>query len=179
MAAVTKLTVILFLLSWTSISGADETGKNGEEITQLAYEKMNRAILEMNTKISACLKKEQDTILPSQVFPKLALSNNEWKTAVAYLSAKALTHCEENTLANALMAFSQFKFLEKKVSGKNGTRKLPNDTWEEICCNALAIKMKDELKYREIDPKIRRTLENIPELNRPFNPLAALKALGL
>jgi hypothetical protein len=37
--------------------------------------------------------------------------------------------------------------------------------------------MELELKYQQIDPKIRHTLESIRELNQPFDPVKTLKAM--
>lgn len=178
MAAVTKLMVVLCLLVVSTAGCASETEKKNDEVVQLVYEKMNHAILQAETKIGACLDKEQKTILPSQVFPKLPLSNDEWKSAITYLSFKALDQCQENILASALMAFSRFKVIEKKLTGKN-TKDTNQYKLEDLCCGALETEIRAEINYKKIDPKVRQTLESIPELNQPFNPIAALKGLGL
>ena len=183
MAAVNKIIIVFFLLSATSIGCAGEIEKNGKEMVQLAYKKMIHAISEANKRVGSCMEKEKKTILPSHIFPKLPLSKNEWKSTIAYLSIKAQARCEGNALARALMAFSQFKFLEKKITGKNAPDIFPAGTYqyelEDLCCGSLETEMRAEIRYKKIDPKTRQTLENIPELNQPFNVIAAAKALGL
>ena len=190
MAVATRTIAILGLLFVATLGCAGETDKSesenipriySDDIVQLAYAKMLRAVFEAEKTVDACLQKEKNTIIPAHVFPKLPLSDSEWKFAIAYLSAKALNHCQENVLSNAVMAFSQFKFLEKKVTGKNAVDVSPSGTYqyevEDLCCGTVEIQIRTELKYQKIDPEIRNVLEGIPELNKPFNPVAAIKAL--
>ncbi len=183
MAAVIKVLVMFCLLSMASTGGAGETENNGEQMVQFAYVKMIQAIQEADSKISVCMEKEKKTILPPQVFPKLPLSKSEWGSALGYLRFKANTRCEENSLANAVMAFSQFKMIEKKITGKNAADVYPAGPYkyefETLCCGSLETELRTEIEYKKIDPKIRQTLESIHELKQPFNPIAALKALGL
>lgn len=183
MAAVTKVVMMFCLLPMASMGSAGEPANDGENLVRFAYEKMNQAILEANTKIGACMEKGKNTILPPQVFPKLPLSKREWGSALGYLSFRASTRCEENSSANTVMAFTQFKVLEKEMAGKNAADVYPASSYqyelEDLCCIALKTNLRTEIEYKKIDPKIRQTLESIPELSQPFNPLAAMKTLGL
>jgi len=183
MAAVTKIVIMCCLLSVVSTSGAGETKDDGKELVQFAYAKMTQALEEADSKVGVCMEKEKNTILPPQVFPKLPLSKSEWGSALVYLSFKAQTRCEENSLANAVLAFSQFKTIEKEMTGKNSPDVYPAGRYkyefETLCCGSLKTELRTEMEYKKIDPKIRQTLESIPEFKQPFNPIAALKTLGL
>lgn len=183
MAAITKVVIMCCLLSVVSTGGAGETENNGEELVQFAYAKMIQALQEAESKVGICMDREKNTILPPQVFPKLPLSKSEWGAALGYLRFRANTRCEENSLANAVLAFSQFKMIEKKITGKNAADVYPAGPYkyefETLCCGSLKTELITEIEYKKIDPKIRQTLESIPELSEPFNVIAAMKTLGL
>lgn len=108
---------LLFMVSTVSAKEYEDKEENDVAMILLAQEKMKLAILESDKKIGVCLVKEKDAALSPQDFPKLPLSNDEWKTALAYLYYQAAHRCEEAALATALMAVSQYKYIVKKISG--------------------------------------------------------------
>lgn len=129
------------------------------------------------------MEREKNTVLPAHIFPKLSLSEDKWRAALAYLRAAALDRCVDNTLAVAVMAYNQFRFIENQKTGKNAANVFPKNTYEyeleDLCCEVLERKLRIELEYGKIEPKVKQTLESISELQHPFNAVSALKSLGI
>lgn len=190
MRVLKKVLLLLSLLSLASSVLAEEVKENSEEMITLAREKMNLAIVETGKTIEGCMDKEKNTTLSSQVFPKLPLSDNEWRIVVGYLYFRAVDRCEGAAHASALLAVSHYKYIVKKITGKrlaeflaSGSDQVPKGEDQgdvaELFYGEVERYLKYEVKYRKIDSKIRQVLEGIPELNKPFNPLAASEVLGL
>lgn len=183
MHAVNKLIFVLSLLFLASNVTADEPEASGMEMVKLAYDKMKLAVAESGKAVEECMAMERQNKLSAAVFPKLLLSEDEWITAISYLFIHAANRCNEAAYASALMTVSQLGFIVKKIVGKNLTEYLSNGAAEGdvgILFYTTSVSMfQNEVKYRKIDTKARQILEAIPELNKPFNPLAANEALGL
>lgn len=192
MAAVIKTIVIVCSLAagcTACMNSMGETKKEEptlqtyrNEIIQLAYMKANKAIADLNQKVGTCDDMGAKTVIPPQVFPVLPISDDEWRTALLYLSSRATDRCVGAAWGAAVLAFDQFKVIEKKLTGKNASDTLTSGNFqynlEDLCCGALETQLRIELKYNKIDPAARQTLESIPELNKPFNPIATAKAMG-
>jgi len=146
------------------------------EVVQLAYEKWTDALADLEKKVGACGNERMKTVIPSQVLPALPLSDREWEMALAHLSIKALNRCVGGLRGEALLAYSRFRDFEKQVTGGNAIDTGPYNV-ELLCCMSVFGSMEIELEYQKIDPKIRPTLENIPELNQPFNSIKTFDAM--
>lgn len=148
---------------------------NNNEILEAAEKKMRQAIAVLEKKIADCDDNgRMKTILPRHAIPAIPLSDQEWDTALTHLSTKAVDRCIGHAWSEALMAFTQFKNFEKQLTGVNVIDTSPY-TLELLCCASELGKLKTELEYQKIEPKIRQVLEGIPELAKPFNPIATRK----
>ncbi|MDH4275514.1 MAG: hypothetical protein OEW08_10780 [Gammaproteobacteria bacterium] len=158
-------------------ANSDYYNFGNEEIVLLAHTKMLRAIDKANLKSAICDEKRMETTVSARVLPSLPLSKRDWGVAFTYLAAKAMTRCDEDAVNKAFMAFARFKNIEKALMGD----KILNTgfySMELLCCLAERGKLETELQYMKIDAKIRETLEAIPELNEPFNPILTIEAMG-
>lgn len=185
MAAVTKSWVVLCALAVgcaapaRSVRQKDPTVRYSytTEVVELAHEKWTEALAKLEKKVDACGNERMKTVIPSQVLPALPLSDREWEMALAHLSIKATDRCEGNLWGDAVLAYTRFRDFEKQVTGGNAI-----DTGyynlELLCCMSVFGSMEIELEYKKIDSKIRQTLESIPELNQPFNPIRTREAMG-
>lgn len=185
MAAVTKTLVVLCALivgcavPATSLRQKDPTVRYSytTEVVQLAYEKWTDALAELEKKVDACGNERKKTVIPSQALPVLPLSHFEWGVALTHLSARAMNRCVGNLVGDALLAYTRFRDFEKQVTGGNAVDTGDFDV-ELLCCMSVFGQMETELEYKKIDPKIRQTLESIPELNQPFHPIHTQEAMS-
>jgi len=185
MAAVTKTWVALCALivgcaaPELSVRQKDPTVRYSytTEVVELALEKMQDVLATLEKKVDACGNERMKTVIPPQVLPALPLSDREWEMAMAHLSIKAMDDCVGRLRGDAVLAYTRFRDFEKQVTGGNAI-----DTGyynlELLCCMSVFGSMEIELEYKKIDPKIRQTLESIPELRQPFNPIRTRDAMG-
>jgi len=171
MVVVIKTFVACFLLLFASACVAEETPffdeNTGEETLNFAQKKMEAAINALDSKVKECEEIAKTTDLDLALFQSFPLTDKELKTALLHLNRMAQTLCEGEALwGNAVIALSQFKFIEKHYKGKN-TRETRYDL-ETLCCAAWRTYFEVELAYMELDPKIRRKLEQMPQLQKPF-----------
>ncbi len=184
MAVVTKIWVVLCSLvvgcaaPSVSVRQKDPTVRYSytTEVVQLAHEKWTEALTKLEKKVDACGNERMKTVIPSHVLPALPLSEGDWGTALTHLSAKTMNRCVGNLWGEALLAYSRFRDIEKQVTGGNA---IDTGYYNEylLCCASEFGQMETELEYKKIDPKFRQTLESIPELNQPFNPIYTRDAM--
>lgn len=186
MAAATKISVVLCALIVScaappaaSLRQKDPTVRYSytTEVVQLAYEKWTEALAKLEKKVDICGNERKKTVIPLQALPVLPLSDFEWGTALTHLSAKAMNRCVGNLWGDALLAYTRFRDFEKQVTGGNTVDTGYYDL-ELLCCMSVFGQMETELEYRKIDPAIRQTLESIPELSQPFNPIYTREAMS-
>ncbi|MEK6750389.1 MAG: hypothetical protein AABY83_14515 [Pseudomonadota bacterium] len=190
MVAVIKILIAFVALTLPSVNSAGEPKDNtknaqgtdssnirNEEVVFLAHAKALRALEKLEVRSAVCGEKMMETKVPIRILPTLPLSKREWGTVFTHLAAKAMGRCEEDAVNKAFMAFARFKNFEKAIMGD----KILNTgfySMELLCCLAERGKLETELHYMKIDGKIRETLEAIPELNEPFNPILTIEAMG-
>jgi len=172
MAAATKISVVLCALIVScaappavSLRQKDPTVRYSytTEVVQLAYEKWTEALAKLEKKVDICGNERKKTVIPLQ--------------ALTHLSAKAMNRCVGNLWGDALLAYTRFRDFEKQVTGGNAVDTGYYDL-ELLCCMSVFGQMETELEYRKIDPAIRQTLESIPELSQPFNPIYTREAMS-
>lgn len=147
------------------------------EILQLARERMQETFIKLERRIRDCDDNlRRVTVVSPAVIPKLPLSEQDWGTALLYLSARATIRCEGDVWGEALLAYTRFRNFEKRLTGGNATDTSPYNL-EILCCIGEFGALETEVRYRKLDPQIRLKLESIPELNQPFNPIRTLEAM--
>ena len=177
----TRVLLAVGLSLFSAIACAQETAATYEpteqEILQFAFEQMNTAVAALDQRVREC-EKASKRILDPALFKSISLSNSEWRLALPTLYFRADRRCGDEALwGRALMALMQFKDAEKHYKGKNTIK--TRDDPEDLCCGSWESEIRTELRYRKLDPQVRKALESIPELNEPFNLIATGDALGL
>ena len=169
--------VAVFVASFDGSSAAGVPAAGDADVLALSAKKMEHAIAALNVKIQTCDdEKRMKTTVPAKLLGSVSLSNKEWGTALLHLSTRATERCIGSAWGDALAAFAQFKFIEKKLTGKNTIDTSPYD-FETLCCVSEMGKLQTELEYLKINAKVRQQLEAIPALHEPFNPISTKKEL--
>lgn len=171
---------IFVSFAWAKEDSALLSEKQENEIIDFAYVTMMKTIERLDKKINECRILRKKNVLSPELFQLLPLTKQEIRQVVLprfhFLS---LTKCEgEELWAKASMEFAQFKYIEKYYKGKN-TINTGDYSFELICCMGSHYNLEIELKYRKLPSKIIEKLEQIPELQKPFNFTTTAEKMGL
>jgi len=183
MVAISKYIVVCLLSTVAFIACAEQTKSpdqiyKEDQVINFAYNMMKKAIELLDGKIDECTKLAKETRLDPSLFESIELTTDELRAVLRRFLFQSIKKCEGGDLwGKATEAFARFKFIEKKYKGKNIIE--TETTFEQICCGNVAIDINAELEYLKIAPEIRKKLENIPELQQPFNVFRVLEALKL
>ncbi len=168
----------IFALAALAESTASLSEKQKDQIVLLAYEKMIVSTDELERKIGGCEKIEKMNIFDPRPLRSLSLTDQEVKTILIRFHWQAQEECHgKNTWAEAITDSLQFKYVEKHYKGENVLKTRYN--LDILCCDMSPKRYQAEWEYLEIDPEIRKKLEKISELQKPFNLSDAADKMGL
>ena len=182
MAVVSRGFMACFLCAFSLVAWADDfvlDEKEKDRIINIAYTKAMATIEELNKRIGQCEKLEQETILSPALLQSLPLTDQQIRTVLVYFRLLSSEKCEGVELwEKAYMEFSRFKYIEAFYKGKNVIDTGFYDL-EVLCCIGSRSRFETTWRYMKIPLEIRKKLEQIPELQRPFNLIKAVDSMGL
>ncbi|MCF6324898.1 MAG: hypothetical protein L3J89_11355 [Gammaproteobacteria bacterium] len=181
MAVNSFVACLLWIISFTAWAEEDPMFINKQqedEIINLAYIQMRESIEELERKIDECRILVKATTLDPALFDEFSLTKQEAITALGYFVSLAQSNCEgKNLWATVAMEFAQFKNLEIFYKGQNIIK--TEYDFELICCMISTSHFKTKWRYLQLPPQIRKKLERIPALQKPFNFVITAKKMGL
>ncbi|MCF6211894.1 MAG: hypothetical protein L3J88_10720 [Gammaproteobacteria bacterium] len=164
--------------TWAKEDSTFISKQQEDEIINLAYTQMMTSLEELERKIDECDNLGKYNILSPTLFQSLPLTKQEARTALGYFSLRAQDECEGLGLwAKVAVEYSQFKYIEKFYKGKNIIE--TEGYLEIICCMISRTRFYTKWKYLKISPEIRKKLERIPALQKPFNSTTTAEKMGL
>lgn len=181
------LTLLLGFVISSAFAEKESLGRESlssleSQMIDFSDQKMRKTINQLHQKIDICFEKIKNTKLDLtviNVLESMSLTPEELRTVLLYFNFYAQNKCEGlDTWAKASQDFAQFKYLEKKFTGKNTETIINNHiyTLNQLCChNEIYIEM--ELKYLNLPLSTRIELEKIIELQNPFNVSQAVETL--
>ena len=183
MDVVKQWLIVCFLWGFSSVSFAEEgstllSDEQEDEIINLVYTQLKTSIEALNKSAERCGILARKNVLDPKLFQSLVLSDQEKRTALSYFSGIAQNECEDTRLlANISLEYAQLKDIEKYYKGKNIIK--TDVDLEIICCMISRRYFESKWKYLKISPDVRKKLERMPELQKPFDVIASAKRMGL
>ncbi|HEB92177.1 MAG TPA: hypothetical protein ENI94_01650 [Gammaproteobacteria bacterium] len=183
MGAAKQWFIACLLWVFMSASFAEEgatllSDEQEDEIINLAYSQLKASIEELEKNIDQCEILARKNVLDAALFQSLLLTDQEKRIAISYLSYMAQSECEDTRLwANIHLEYAQFKDIEKYYKGKNIIK--TDIDLEIICCMISRRYFESKWKYLKIAPDVRKKLERMPELQKPFDVIQTVKTMGL
>ena len=183
MDAVKKGILSFFLWSLASVALAGEgatllSDKQEDEIINLVYSQLRASIKQLETNIDRCEILARKNVLEPKLFQSLPLTEQEKRIVLGYFGYLAQSECEDTRLwANIPLELAQLKDMEKYYKGENIIK--TEQYLDIICCMISRRYFELKWEYLKIAPEVRKKLERMPELQKPFDVVQTTKIMGL
>ena len=144
---------------------AEEEEKYKIQIISAIHKEFQIATREIEEATEKCFNKERTSNLTLLPFKKINISQEEMVTALFYLGLKANRECITD------IKYKNLSYYLRKYNGILKHYSHPDYQEKDfltITHSNMAFKEKLKIKYNEIAPKYRESLEKIPEVSKPF-----------
>ena len=161
-----SLLAVLLSACWVNneITNADK------ELIEFAYAKMTATIEQLNKKIEDCSKIQKKALSDQsiEIIKSINLTDEELKNAIFYFFINADQKCQTKELWIKVAA--QTAEIEKLEEHFNNEFIVLNESdLFNICCSVPLAFLSAEMNYLKINESKRVELEQIAELQKPFN----------
>jgi len=137
-----------------------------------AHAQLAAATRELEVRTSECDGMRET--LPPELFSNISASDDELRTSLAYLSIRADNQCVKHEAAQFVVAAL---LLEGQFDRNGGTA--PHAPMTTLIMESLQTEIERLTQYRQVSADLRRELERIDRLNKPFNLIETARGLEL
>lgn len=172
------LPVLLIIMMGSAWAEKKPLSDLESQIIDLSYQKMKKSIHQLNKKIGVCSTQAKKMRLNPATIRLPSLTPKELKITLLYFAFYAEHKCQgAENWARATQSFTQFKYIEKKLTGKNTDTIINNHiyTLNQLCCENEIYYLEARQKYLNLPLSTRTELEKILELQKPFDVFQALE----
>lgn len=171
----TNLILLVFtVIIFTESCVAENFSSYEKNAFELSLKKFEIAKTNLEIKIEECEKKK--IIISENVFKELSLTKEEWKVALFVLSNRAEDACEVGKRGEFVVAASIYRTTAKHYS-LDAASASPYS--EDLLFGHYWKKLELEVQYLDIPKEKRKTLEKIPQLQKPFHLFKTLSKLNV
>ncbi|HEB92558.1 MAG TPA: hypothetical protein ENI94_03645 [Gammaproteobacteria bacterium] len=186
MDAIKRGILACFFWGFVTVASAEEgatflSDPQEDEIIDLVYSQLRASIEELEKNIEKCEILERNNVLDPTLLQRLPLTDQEKRTSLGYFLYIAQNECYGAELfAKIHLEFAQLKYMEKYYKGKNIKNIEKTEQYlDSICCMVSRRHFESKWKYLKIAPEIRKELERMPELQKPFDVIKSVRGMGL